>query len=137
LKANEILASNNKSYGKSGAISLIQKYTVLNDADGKPVRYRIWIDPHLIVLFAGNNFTSHSWATYLDLSPVARRLTDYVESHKFPYPLDVIKFKEMCDSNDSSASSWRQTVKRACVEIEAAGIATEAKLITGMIVINR
>ena len=37
LKASEVLALNNKAYGKSGAISLIQNYTVLNDEHGKLV----------------------------------------------------------------------------------------------------
>lgn len=128
LKANEVLALNTKAYGKSGAISLIQNYTAINDENGKPTQYRVWIDPNLIVLFAGNTFTSHSWEAYRDLSPVARRLADYIESHKHPYPLSLTKFKEMCGSSDSSASNWRRTVKRACAEIQAANIAKIAFL---------
>lgn len=128
LKANEVLALNSKAYGKSGAISLIQNYTAVNDAEGKPTQYRVWIDPNLIVLFAGNTFTSHSWEIYRDLSPVARRLTDYIESHKYPYPLALEKFRQMCGSSDSNTTSWRQTVKRACAEIEMANIAAAARL---------
>ncbi len=128
LKANEVLALNNKAYGRSGAISLIQNYSALNDGEGKPTQYRVWIDPNLIVLFAGNTFTSHTWLTYRQLSPVARRLTDYIESHKLPFPLTLAKFKEMCGSTDANATSWRQTVKRACVEVVANGIAKSAAL---------
>jgi hypothetical protein len=123
LKANEILAMNSKAYGKSGAISLIRDYSVINGEDGKPLQYSVWIDPGLIVLFAGNSFTSHAWLAYRDLSPVARRLADYIESHKHPYPLALDKFREMCGSSDSSTSSWRQTVKKACAEVQAAQIA--------------
>jgi hypothetical protein len=94
LKANEVLALNTKAYGKSGAISLIQNYSAVNDAEGKPTQYRVWIDPNLIVLFAGNTFTSHAWEVYRDLSPVARRLADYIESHKHPYPLALEKFRK-------------------------------------------
>lgn len=64
LRANEVLALNTKAYGKSGSISLIAKYTAVNDAEGKPTAYRVWIDPNLIVMFAGNSFTSHSWEIY-------------------------------------------------------------------------
>lgn len=124
LKANEVLALNKKAYGKSGAISLIQNYTAVNDAEGKPTQYRVWIDPNLIVLFAGNTFTSHSWEVYRDLSPVARRLADYIESHQHPYPLAVEKFRHMCGSTDHNARSWRQTVKKACAEVQEAKIAT-------------
>lgn len=128
LKANEVLALNSKAYGTSGSISLIQNYTAINDAEGKPTQYRVWIDPNLIVLFAGNTFTSHSWEIYRDLSPVARRLADYIESHKHPFPLGLAKFRQMCGSSDASTTSWRQTVKRACIEIQEAKIAAVARL---------
>lgn len=119
LKANEVQAFNDKAYGKSGAISLIDKYTFINDADGKATHYRASIDPNLMVLFAGNTFTSHTWDVYRKLSPVARRLTDYIESHKHPFPLRIEKFMQMCGSVDSNMTSFRQTVKKACKEVEA------------------
>lgn len=128
LKANEIWALNTRAYGKSGAISLIQNYTTVNDQEGKPTQYRVWINPNLIVLFAGNTFTSHTWKTYRKLSPVARRMADYIESHKHPFPLSLIKFRQMCSSTDANLTSWRQTVKRACAEIEVAEIAKRAIL---------
>jgi hypothetical protein len=128
LKANEVLALNNKAYGKSGAISLIQKYEVINDADGSPTQYRVWINPNLILLFAGNTFTSHNWEVYRDLSPVARRLADYIESHKHPFPLSLEKFRQMCGSIDAKTFSWRQTVRKACSEVQTAGVADTAFL---------
>jgi hypothetical protein len=119
LKANEVMVLNEKAYGASGAISLISEYIAVNDGEGKPTRFRVWINPNLIVLFAGNTFTNHSWNTYLRLSPVARRLADYLESHQHPYPLHLEKFRRMCNSDDTNLKSWRQTVKKACAEIEA------------------
>ena len=124
LKATEIMALNSKAYGKSGVISLIHNYTVLNDQNGKATYYRIWINPDLMVLFAGNTFTSHIWGVYRKLSPVARRLADYIESHRHPYPLSVDKFRQMCGSGDTDMSSWRQTVRRACNEIQNAKLVT-------------
>lgn len=123
LKANEVLALSNKAYGKSGAISLIQNYTALNDDEGKPTHYRVWIDPGLVFLFAGNTFTSHTWEVYRTLSPVGRRLADHVASHKQPYPLSVEKFQGMCGSTDLKMFSWRQTVKKACKELVDTGVA--------------
>ena len=128
LKANEVMAKNTKAYGSSGAISLIHNYEVVNDTEGTPTKYRVWIDPAIIVLFAGNTFTSHSWLEYRNLSAVARRLADYIESHKEPYPLDSAKFKKICGSDDASTTSWRQTVKRACAEVVAANIVSLAML---------
>lgn len=128
LKANEIFARNDKAYGTSGSISLIGSYTAINDSDGKPTEYRVWIDRNLILLFAGNTFTSHRWLVYRDLSPVARRLADYIESHKHPYPLSIDKFKKMCGSEDASTTGWRRTVRQACIEVVEAKIATTASL---------
>lgn len=122
LKANEVLALNKKAYGTSGAISLIQNYSAVNDSSGKPTHYRAWIDKNLIVLFAGNTFTSHQWSSYKALSPVARRLADYVESHQNPYPLALNRFQGMCGSIDKQLKSWRETVKRACQELEHYGV---------------
>lgn len=128
LKANEVLFFNEKAYGTSEAMSLIQRYTILNESDGKPNRYRAWIHPGLAVLFAGNTFTNHAWDTYRVLSPVARRLADYIESHKHPYPLDVERFRAMCGSSSTALTGWRRTVRQACEEVVARQIADKAYL---------
>ena len=128
LRANEVMALNSKAYGTSGSISLIQNYTTNNDSEGTPTQYRVWIDPNMIVLFAGNTFTSHSWEVYRDLSPVARRLADYVVSHKHPFSLGLAKFQQMCGSSDANLTSWRQTVRKACAEIQETKIAVVARL---------
>ena len=128
LRANDVLALNTKAYGKSGSICLIGNYEAVNDDDGKPTTYRTWLDPNLIVLFAGKTFTSHTWETYRKLSPVARRLANYIESHKHPYPLNIETFQQMCGSQDSSTTSWRQTVKKACAELQEVKIAETAML---------
>lgn len=120
LKANEILVSNKKAYGTSGSTSLIQNYSTVNDGDGSANEFRVWLDPKLVTLFAGNTFTSHKWETYRAFSPVARRLADYMESHKQPFPLDIIKFKGMCSSSSNRLSTWRETVKGACKEVQLA-----------------
>lgn len=128
LKANEVLVRNEKAYGNSGAISLIGDYAVINDATGKPSHYRVRINPALIVLFAGNTFTNHEWVTYRDLPPVARRLVDYIESHKHPFPLDIEKFGRMCGSVSQELSGWRRTVRKACTDVTETKIAQKVWL---------
>lgn len=128
LKANEVLFLNSKSYGKSGVISLVSSYVAINDAKGAPTIFQVRLDPNLILLFAGDTFTSHKWETYRRLTPVARRLADYLESHKHPYPLALERFKKICGSTDSSITSWRQTVRKSCAEVEKAKIARKVWL---------
>ncbi|MBA3006327.1 MAG: TrfA family protein [Proteobacteria bacterium] len=128
LRANDVLALNSKAYGKSGSICLIGNYEAVNDEEGKPTIYRTWLDPNLIVLFAGKSFTSHTWEIYRKLSPVARRLANYIESHKHPYPLNLETFQQMCGSQESSTTGWRRTVKKACAELQEVNIAETAML---------
>jgi len=128
LRANDVLALNSKAYGKSGSVCLIGNYEAFNDEDGKPTTYRTWLSPNLVVLFAGKTFTSHTWEIYRKLSPVARRLANYIESHKHPYPLDLETFQQMCGSQDSDIRGWRRTVKRACAELQEVKITETAIL---------
>lgn len=110
---------------------------MINDAEGTPTEYRVWIDKNLILLFAGNTFTSHAWEMYRELSPVARRMADYIESHKHPYPLSLEKFQQMCGSTDASITSWRQTVKKACIEVMQKKVAVNASLVNDQIITQR
>lgn len=123
LKANEFLVSNSEAFGTSGAVSLIERYISTNDRGGKAVSYRVWIAKGLITLFAGGTFTAHVWETYRKLSPLARRMADYCESHSQPFRLSLERFQKMCGSTDKTATSFRSSVKSAMAELEKAGIA--------------
>ena len=79
-------------------MALIHSYTAINDSDGEQINFTVHIDTNMILLFAGHTFTSHTWELYRDLSPIARRLADYMQSHRHPYPLDCEKFRLMCGS---------------------------------------
>lgn len=128
LKANEVMFFNKNAYGKSPARSLIHNYTTINNSEGKQTNYRVWIHPDLVLLFAGNTFTNHTWEPYRNLSPVARRLADYIESHKHPFPLNIKKFSQMCGSSNAALTGWRRTVRQACAELEARAIAKRVQL---------
>ena len=128
LKASEVLVQNSGAYGSSGAISLIDKYAVSNDRHGSPTNYRVVIDTNLIALFAGSTFTHHRWDEYRSLSPVARRLADYVDSHKTPFPLYLERFGKMCGTRSQSVKAWAGTVRSACRELETAGMVKQCQL---------
>lgn len=89
----------------------------------------------MVLLFAGNSFTSHKWVPYLKLSPTARKLADYVESHKIPYPLALLRFAAMCGWKPPKTTDvireYRKQARRACKEIVDAGIISIAYLAKG------
>ena len=112
LKANEVKVENERA-GRGSAISLIREYDFQGDGD-KGTKYRIWIHPDLILLFAGNTSTRIVWAQYRDLPPIARRLYDYFASHKQPFPLRLDTFYKMCASTCSQPRPMRSRTGRRC-----------------------
>ncbi|MHB8201916.1 plasmid replication initiator TrfA [Acidithiobacillus sp.] len=128
LKATELVVENKKRYGKSGSMSLIGDYESAGDNILDKKMYRVAINPRLMVLFAGDSFTAHEWASYRSLTPTARKLADYIESHKKPFPLSLDQFKSMCASTSGRLSDWRRQVKSACLVLEEAGIAESVML---------
>lgn len=121
LKANEVKVENERM-GRGTAISLIREYDFQGDGD-KGTKYRIWIHPDLILLFAGNTSTRIAWKQYRDLPPISRRLYDYFASHKQPFPLRLDTFYKVCGSTCSTARKWKSMVRKACVDL------VEAKLV--------
>lgn len=113
LKANEVKVESER-LGRGVSMSLIHSYE-FEGANDKGTKYRVFIHPNLLMLFAGKHSTRVEWEKYRELSPIERRLYDYFASHRAPFPLALEKFYRMCDSNCSSERKWRLMVKQACV----------------------
>lgn len=139
MKATEIYIRNSSTYGVSGGISMIENYIGTNNYGGDPTRYKIKIDPNLIVLFAGNTFSNIPWAEYKRLSPIARRLADYIFSHKHPNPIPIPAFLAMCGSDqvDSPTKTQNVSARRACAELLEQELVKGAFVKDGKIIIER
>jgi hypothetical protein len=136
LKANEVKVVN-ESKGKGIGISLIRDYEFEGENESTGNRYRVWIDKKLMHLFAGETYTRVTWAGYRELTPIARRLFDYIASHKQPYPLMLDSFHKLCASTCVSSRKWAQMVKAACVEIVDAQLVKTAWVNDGKIYCER
>jgi hypothetical protein len=124
LKANEIKVENAR-LGKGVGISLIREYE-FDGAGDKGTKYRVWIHPNLIILFAGKNSTRIAWTQYREVTPVARRLYDYLASHKQPFPLHLDTFYQMCGSSCDTPRKWKQMVQQACLKLVKTGMVKKA-----------
>lgn len=124
LKANELKVENER-IGRGVAISLIDRYEFEGDG-AKGSKFRIWIHPNLILLFAGHMSTRVTWTEYRVLKPIARRLYDYFASHKQPFPLRLDTFSNMCASSCSSPRKWKSMVKEACDQLVTANLVRKA-----------
>lgn len=124
LKANEVKVENER-IGRGVAISLIREYE-FDGAGDRGTKYKVWIHPNLILLFAGKTSTRLAWDKYRLLKPIARRLYDYLASHKQPFPLKLETFYKLCASTTSSPHKWKTMVKAACQELIEGGLVKKA-----------
>lgn len=137
LRGAVITLQSSAAYGVSCNPTLISNFISINDEFGLVNKFRVWIDPTIILLFAGSTFTSHEWEIYRDLSPVARRLADYMGSHKKPFPITLEKFREICGSTSKSKSSWHTIVSKASIELVKNEVAAKITVQAGRITIIR
>lgn len=139
MKATEIYIKNSKAYGISGGISLLENYIGIDNLKGEPTKYKISIDKNLIILFAGNTFSNIPWSQYKQLSPMARRLADYIFSHKYPNPIAIPTFLAMCGSDqiNSPVKTQNQNAKKICEELISISLVKAAFVTDGKIVIER
>jgi TrfA protein. len=139
LAATEIYIENKTTYGVSGGFSLIDKYIGINDGNRMPSKYQISIDRNIIFLLAGNTFTNIPWEKYKKLSPMCRRLADYTFSHKYPNPLRISQFLQLCDSQQIDSPKYVQnlTVKRLLEELVKQQIVKKAYIYKGKIHLER
>lgn len=107
------------------SLSMVDKFAVLEPGVAK-ARCQAHIDPRMIYLFAGSCFAQVEWDRYRNLSPISRRLYDYIASHRTPYPIKLETFRQLCGSECTRAAKWTEQVRRACIEIEAAQLVQKA-----------
>lgn len=122
--------------GKLKAVSFLSKF----DMENKGTRHAkclVRLDPEMIFFFLGDHFTEVIWEKYRSLAPVARRLFDYIGSHRAPYPLPLEKFHSMCASLCQSTKRWREMVQKACDELKEEKLVKSTYILDGKICIER
>lgn len=135
LKATAINFRSNR-LGELKSFSLIDKFRI-EAINSKRSRIVISIDPVILNLFIGHYYSKVVWSTYRDLSPISRRLFDYVASHREPYPLKLETFRGICSSDCQRPKKWREMAKQACDELVSAGLVKAAWVVEDSIVCQR
>jgi hypothetical protein len=124
LQATSLAFVSNR-IGRIEAVSLVHRFRVLN-AGTKISRCQVEIDEEIVVLFAGQHYTTFVWEKYRKLSPTARRLFDYFASHREPYPMKLETFRLMCGSESARLNKWREQVSEACDQLHKSGLVESA-----------
>ncbi|HEX5285679.1 MAG TPA: plasmid replication initiator TrfA [Polaromonas sp.] len=121
-----------KRLGSLESLSMIKRYRMVGRGS-RGARCEVEIDGEMVYLFAGHHYTQVVWTKYRKLSPVSRRLYDYLASHKEPYPLALDTFNRMCASLCNRPKKWAEMVRESCEELKQAGLVDAAWVHEGMI----
>ena len=85
----------------------------------------IELDPRLCPLFAADQFTQIEWAVRHELNgqQIAQWLHGFYASHAKPFPFKVETLLKLCGSEDASATSGRQKLRKALDAVTEASAA--------------
>ena len=107
------------------SLSLIRRFSV-HERGTRNAFCEVMIEEDMAVLFAGNHYSKLTWLKYRDLTPTARRLFDWVASHREPYPLKLATFQKMCGSRMAREARWKEHTGDACAELCASELIEDA-----------
>jgi hypothetical protein len=124
LKATSFQISSPR-HSRIKGLSLIKEFEIVTDANKRSV-CQIELSTHLVVLFANDHYSKVVWERYRALSPTARRLFDWIVTHKAPYPLKLETFRLICGSESTRPKKWAEQTREACKELEAAKLVQQA-----------
>lgn len=103
------LTSGNHTYN----MSLIAKSIT---GTGRRHQWRVWLDPDLVVLFSGNKYTLTCWNIRKKLTPLAKWLLGYINSHREPYPVRIDTLQRATGASGVTARStcyFRRNLKKS------------------------
>lgn len=137
LKATAV-SIENKRFGKGKAIAFIEDYEWEDAAGTRLPKCRIRIHQNMCALFGGNHFTELEWDAYTKLSPIARRIYDYVASHRTPNPLRLDTVRNLCGSESvSRARRWKEQVSQALDELKSLRLIRDGEIRMGLVFFQR
>lgn len=137
LKATAV-SIENKRLGKGKAIAFIEDYEWEDATGNRLPKWRIRIHQNMSALFGGHHFTELEWDAYKKLNPVARRIYDYVASHRTPNPLRLDTVRNMCGSESvSRARRWKEQVNQALDELKGRHLIQEGEIRMGLVFFQR
>lgn len=137
LKATAVSIENQR-LGKGKAIAFIEDYEWEDATGSRLPKCRIRIHKNMSALFGGHHFTELEWNAYTKLSPIARRVYDYVASHRTPHPLRLDTVRSMCGSDSCNrARRWMEQVNNALRELKGWQLIKDGEIRVGLVFIRR
>lgn len=111
--------------------------------DEETQEWVITLNPHLVALFAPDQFTLVQWGTRRELAgqPLAQWLHGFYSSHAAPFPLRIETLHRLCGSETGELWKFTQTLKKALEAVAqacaAAGETFSWRIEGGLVYVER
>lgn len=102
---------------KLESFSLVRRFSIEKYKTNQAL-CKVSFEPEITKLFVNRYYSRMEWAIYKDLKPISRRLFDYLSSHKEPFPLRLEVFKNICGSDTTRMSKWKEQVQASIIQIQ-------------------
>ena len=112
----------NKYYKSGISLSLVRKFQWCNDEGNRLKKWKIWVEPELVNLFSGMNFTKLIWMQRIKLTPLAKWLHSYYSSHLDPHSIKVETILKACGSKTKALKHFKPILRNALVELVQVGL---------------
>lgn len=110
-----------KRLGKGCSVSLIRKFEYADEAGQKLVRWRVYIEPEMHILFGGVYYTQLEWEQRMRLGTLACWLHGLYSSHTQPFPMKVSTLKDGCGSAARDLKNFRYRLRKSLDELRQVG----------------
>ena len=117
------LTVKSRRLGKGLNLSLIRKFQWENSVGtGDSLKkWRVWIEPEVVVLFRGVEYTKISWEQRQSLSELGKWLHGYYSSHRKPYPIKVATLHHACGSKAKHIKHFKAKLREALAQLVKVG----------------
>lgn len=103
-------------------------FSMIEDVFWSKSGYKVKVGVALKVLFTKRDFARHDWEIYRKLTPIARRLSDYIFSHKQPFKLLQSTIYKLLGSETNSTVKFRQQIRNAITELKRFGLIEDGEV---------
>lgn len=126
LSATSVVVKSDGTIGDKGyGGSLIRKFEWNADAErGTSQRWKIWLEPEIVVLFGRDSYTRIDWEQRLSLPPLAKWLHQFYFTHEKPLGYKVETIKILCGSRIAVLAKFRYKLRESLEMLVSVGFLT-------------
>jgi hypothetical protein len=111
----------NKALNQGMTLSLVRKFAWKADNDERLKRWQVWLEPEIIKLFSGMNYSKILWEQRKKLNPLAKWLHSYYSSHAEPFPIKVATIHAATGSKTKAMKHFKPALRIALCELVQIG----------------